>query len=243
MANFAELKTRVLETIIDNPASVVSAVPGFINQVIRRAQDRHNFRFMEETIEFVTVASQRNLGAVPERYKEKRADPWILEDNETREIDWLASQSDAIRGYNDDPAVDVGAPREILESETAFDVYPYPNGQSLDPDGEYRVNIPYWRYLPDLVEDTDNNWLTDNAADYVAWAATGEAFLFLENEARATIYITRAGGSTEGPLTGELGRIVSVDKRSRLQRRLTLTPKKGVYTTYSGSRRGRRWGI
>jgi hypothetical protein len=229
VSTFSEIQTDVLDTLIDNPAAVVSAVPGFINEVIQRAQSKHNFRFMEAEETFETVIGIRSLGVKPDLWKEANTDPVLAENKNTREIAWMPSKSQAIRDYNDDPDVDKGAPQAVLENETTFDVYPYPDGQSQDPGGEYTINLPYWDYLPPLVNDTDENWFTQNAKNYVVWAASGEGFLFLENETRAAIYLKRAGGSEDGPLTGELARIVSVDKRSRLSRRITLRPSTGVF--------------
>lgn len=222
MSTFAAIKSRVGRYLIDLPTETNSEIGAWVNRAAKLAQDDHNFRFQEATAEFTTTDGTRLLGSVPSDWKEARAAPWVLEgDSETTEIEWI-TQSDAIRLYSDS-ALDVGFPRHVMETSTGFDIYPYPDGLSLNGDGEYRVKIPYWKYLPELSGDTDTNWFTDNAEDYLVYLATAEGMVFNRDEERAAVYFTKA--------SEDLMRAVKVDKRSRLPKRITLRPMKGVYAS------------
>lgn len=72
----------------------------------------------------------------------------------------------------------VAPPNDTLNQTSNLEVYPIPDGASDWPDGEYRIMIPYFSYLPNLVNNTDVNWLTKTPPGerfIVEWAA-GEAF-------------------------------------------------------------------
>jgi hypothetical protein len=59
-----------------------------------------------------------------------------------------------------------------------IEVYPYPDFSSDWSDGNYRVNVPFWQYLPALSANGDSSWLTADgpqAEFLVAWA-TGMGF-------------------------------------------------------------------
>lgn len=232
MATFAEIQQRVRNHVIDLPTETEGEIPGWVNRAIRFAQEVHNFRFMEATAPFTTVEDTRKLGDIPDDWKEKRADPWLLEgDGGTMEIRWLPSESEAVRRYSETDANETGPPRHILETPDELHVYPFPDTNSLHSDGDYRVRVPYWKYLPELEADGDTNWFTDNAADYVVWKAAAEGMLFNRDFEMASLWAVKAGefDANTGRMTGELARLVRVDKRSRLSRRITLVPHRDVY--------------
>lgn len=238
MASFATLKARVESYMVDAPTETVALIGHWLNGAAKYAMDTHNFRFMEETAAFTTdstaatIAEKRALGDKPDDWKEARTDPWLLEgDGGTKEIRWLPSESEAVRQYAEEDPYDKGEPRSILETPDGFLVYPLPDGQSLWSDGEYRVRIPHWKYLSDLSEDSDTNWFTTNTEDYLTWKATAEAMLFNRDEQRGALWAAKAGtfDPATGKMTGELARIIRLDKRSRLPRRLTLAVRRDVY--------------
>lgn len=68
----------------------------------------------------------------------------------------------------------VAPPNEIQVNTSNLLVYPLPDGSSDWPDGEYRLQIPYFCYLPNLVNSSDANWLTTNPHGerfIIEWAA------------------------------------------------------------------------
>lgn len=222
MPTFAALKTRVENYLLDLPSETQALVGEWINKALREGEERHNFRHMEAEAAFTTVTGQRSLGTKPSDWKEARTAPWLLfNDGESREIAWAASASDMVRTYAVGDAEDEGRPEFVLETAAGFEVYPFPDGQADYPDDEYRVNIPYWARTADLAADADTNWWTDEASWYLTYAAVAEGMIFNREEERAQTYILKA--------ENELQREIRLDKRSRLPRRLTLTPRADVY--------------
>lgn len=224
MANFQEIRNRVEEYLIDLPSETGALVPNWVNRAVRVAEDRHNFRHMEAEVEYTTLEGDRELGPLPEQWKEFRALPWLhLGDGAAREIYWAADQSEALRLYSEDDPDDIGAPRHILQTDANFEVFPFPDGQSLWDDGEYRVRVPFWRRTAALTASTDENWFTANAEWYLVYAAVGEGMLFNREEQRAEIYITKA--------ETEFQRLVRTDKRSRLDNRFTFAAYRDARAT------------
>lgn len=72
----------------------------------------------------------------------------------------------------------VAPPTDTTVNSSILQVYPLPDGNSDWPDGEYRIQIPYYRYLPYLVGNSDANWLTTNphGERFIVDWATSEAF-------------------------------------------------------------------
>lgn len=81
-------------------------------------------------------------------------------------------------GDNSFPNVILLAPPSDSSNNTLLEVYPLPDGLSDWPDGEYRIQIPYFQYVAPLVNPTDSNWLTMNphGERFIVFWATGDAF-------------------------------------------------------------------
>lgn len=241
--NFGEIEERVKSYILDLPEETDELVPDWINQAVREAEDRYNFRHMEATIQVQTVVGVRELTAPNSRYKAQRADPFLLYKNgSTREIDWAPSQSDMLRQFpeaSEDPTRGAGAPQFLLEVydeyESAYElhVYPLPDGNSDWANGEYRVRVPYWRYSVDLVDGGDTNFFTLNAPFYLIYRATSLGCEFNRDEQRGQYYLGKA--------EGEYQRIVGSAKRAKVGRRDELTIRTGVNGPAKTPRLGRRY--
>jgi hypothetical protein len=72
----------------------------------------------------------------------------------------------------------VAPPSETTGNTSPLQIYPLPDGLSDWPDGEYRIQVPYFRYLPALSNGSDSNWLTVNphGERFIVDWATSEAF-------------------------------------------------------------------
>lgn len=182
MATYLELQTRVQRLVIDLPAAVTTEVPTLINEVIKAIQDEHNFRVMEAlSADNLTTLSTRVLMAVPSNFKELRDDPYVTPElGKYKHITVAADRSAVLEEYT---ATDTGEPKVLLRSEPSdelgasnWEVWPLPDGNSDYDDGEYRVSIPYWRYLTELSADGDTNWFTVKAEEYIIEAAAARAF-------------------------------------------------------------------
>ena len=233
---FDELTTRVQRRVIDVTASVTAEIPDLINEAIRKAEDHHNYRVMEAVLAGTTTDQTRLLVALPTNWKEFRANPYLRDGNNgelgTTLIRWASSREDALTDYPLDANTSAtgGRPTLLLindmndDDNSAGDIhtYPLPDTNSLWTDGNYRVEIPYWKYLTDLT-GAQSNWFTRNGTEYVLAQATASAFWLNWDEERATTWETIALAKRK--------LMEKVDKRSRMGRSTTLTPRRDVYAS------------
>lgn len=183
MATFATLRTNVQNNIIDLPASIVGRTGDLINRAIRRAQERHHFEVSGAILLPVTSVGGRNLSLPkPPNFIAFKDKPYGITFVGGRVYNIVVSPS-RLQVNRMVTADREGQPKFILLSEPTdalnsqnIEAWPLPDGRSDYPDGEYRVNIPYWGYVPDLVNDNDENWFTQKGEDYIECKATAEAF-------------------------------------------------------------------
>lgn len=247
MSIFSAIQTRVQRRVIDLPAAVIAEVPQLINVALTKLQEKHDFRVMEQELAAVTLVNTHPLvtavgGAAitigptgTTNVKKWRGEPWFLTYNEgapTR-MTWANSRESIWGSFDQGGAVSLEAsfPNLILEEmaddtgNRTLSVYPLPDGNSDWPDFEYRITIPYWRYLPQLVAAGDHNWFTDQPSGeefIVRWAA-GEAFAlnwdfqkFAVLEAQAEVHYKD---------------LVTADKRARLGAVESFVPHwRGAYS-------------
>ncbi|MGW8369301.1 MAG: phage adaptor protein [Gammaproteobacteria bacterium] len=241
--DFATLKTEVGAWVLDLPADTQARLGTFVNDAVRKAADRYNFRFMESEITptpLSTTANTRLLTAKPSDWKESRGLPSLLwQDGTTDEFDWAASESEMNRTFayqipqeTSTAAVDSGQPRYLLEQPDEIWVYPLPDLLSLWANGNYRIRVPYWAYPATLTGDNDSNFITTNGSVYVIWEAVSRAFYFNRDEQRGKYFADLA--------EPEFRRIIRVDKRAQLPDRIVIPVRTGAYQgpSRSGSRRG-----
>jgi hypothetical protein len=205
-----------------------------VNRAVYIAQQVYNFPCMEASIQLTTTQGNTALGNKPARFKSVRGNPYLVHftGNEHTELfDAWWTEQDVLRRYKEDTRI-VGQPKVILELPTSFKVYPTPDGASDWADGNYRVKILYWAYLPDLAGNADTNWFTENAAQYIIWAAAG---LLLEDvpgqETNAMRWMV-----TEEPLLNpttkadkELFRLVRRAKIDALPKRIFVMPRRDAH--------------
>jgi len=222
VTTFGTICSRVRRNIIDLPASVTDAVPTLVNQAIRSLQQQHNFQVMEAKQLFVTTKHSRVLGPKPADFKEFRHRPYIITamghafelgiapDVLSAEREWGSEQGGEV-----DPAMIDGEPRVLAMSEPSDDlgtcnllVYPLPDGGADYADREYRIVVPYWRYLPELDSDTAENWFTRFAELYIEYEATSQGFFLDWDEERGTMWKQKAAE--------QFRYVKNEDKRARL---------------------------
>jgi hypothetical protein len=147
------------------------------------------------------------------RWARRRARPYyVAGDGRTIEMDWLDPGDELRRRYDPEDTTQVGAPRHLVETESAFEVYPLADGQNpvgaVYSDGEYRIHAPYYQRFATLTNPTDTNWLTENGgSDYLAWFAASEGLLFNRDREEAL--------SARAIAESQLRRLIRLDKRSR----------------------------
>lgn len=199
MSTFVAIQARVNRRVIDLPSAVVAEVPRLVNVALHKLQQKHDFKIMEQEIAAFTLlnthpllatigGSALTIGPNNINVKKWRGEPWYLTFNEgsPRRLSWANSREDIWGSIPQGGATVLSAsyPAIVLEEmpddtgTRTLSVYPLPDGASDYADGEYRITIPAWRYLPALVNDADHNWFTDQVSGeefIVRWAA-GEAF-------------------------------------------------------------------
>ncbi|TVR78987.1 MAG: hypothetical protein EA405_13635 [Rhodospirillales bacterium] len=213
--DFSAIQSKVRDYLVDLPTETNALVADWVNHALRTVQDRHNFRAMEAQADFVTVADARVLGAKPSDWKEFRLLPWLeTADGATREIRWASSISEMVRGFGVSSDHDTGTPRALLETPTELHVWPLPDGRSQWGDGEYRLRVPYWRFLPPMTAGATESFFTRDMGWALVFLAVADGMIFNREEERAAVFISKA--------EQEIGRAVGLDRRSRIGERQTL---------------------
>jgi len=222
MATFSELQTKVQRRVIDLPATVTTEVPSLINFAIRELERKHSFRVMRTLLgPTTTTADTHTLVAVPTDFKEAHNKAWLRPNTGTAiPIQYAPKRLDVERHYD---TGDEGVPAVILQSEPDddgvrnFEVWPISNSASDYSGGEYRILIPYYRFLADLSAAGDDNWFTVHAEEYVIDRATAEGFALdwdTENEVK---WLEKANAKARDA--------IAADKREALAGFDTLVPK------------------
>ncbi len=221
--NFGELKTEVLTHVIDTPTSITTLVPTFVQRAVRKLQQKHNFKVMEARVQFTTTPLQRVLGARPTDWKAPRGNPYFVEFfGSLKDMQWVANDSDGLYRWGSNPTYDYGHPQAIFEDDLPgeFQVFPYPDSLSDYTDGNYRVTVPYWKYVARLIADSDSNWFTDNADEWIVSQAVSDAFYTNQDVTHAQVWSGRA--------KTQYADILLLDKDRRLAETATLVPHIGA---------------
>jgi len=214
MLTFLEIQTEVRTKVIDGPAAVVTLVPRLVNRAVRDIQRDYNFKVMEAKSELVTVLNTRVLGVQPANFKEFHGEPWWTEDSQgaTHIMSVAANREGLVRGIRGEAT---GSPQYLLQGEPTNDagavnweVWPLPDGLSDYVGGEYRVTVPYYKYLTVLAADGDTNWFTENADEYIVAKAVARAFGTDWDEQRAAVWEQFAANFKN--------EVVKADKRLRI---------------------------
>lgn len=220
---FATIKTEVLGNIIDTPTFVSGNVGAYVNRAMKKLMQKHNFKVMEAEEAYTTTAGTRILGMRPSDWKQPRGRPYYIDAfGSPRQFHWVSEKSQAIFSTGDSTTFDTGSPRYLYEDDLPqeLNVFPYPDGLSDYSDGEYRITVPYWKYLGELISDGDTNWFTDNAEQWLIFRATADAFYADHDEARAQLWESRAAL--------EYRDVLVLDKTRRLAEVDTLVPHIGA---------------
>lgn len=231
---FLEIKTEVEGNIIDLPAFVTNSVPALVNAALVDIQVDHNFKVMEATLEDqLTTVSDTTLVAAPDRFKEFRGRPYYVQNTgDVRYLDYSPDKSSVLTLF---PRDKTDRPRVLTLSDPIdenlamnLEVYPIPDGLSDYLDGEYRITIPYWRYVTPLASDSAVNWFTANADRYLVERATSLGFAKDHNYEAMALWAE----------TAEKWRLKAIkrDKLLRLSGVETLIPRwEGVNTPRAGN--------
>ncbi len=228
---YTDLQARVSRRIIDLPTAVQAEVPKLVNIAVNKLQERHNFRVMEAELAAYTAVGSHTLvssvgGAAiswpgATGFKEWRGEPYFLQASDgAPRFMTLAPDRSSIWGsftQGGTTTSDASFPHVIVEEPSSDDfnnrnlsVYPIPDGNSDYSDGEYRITIPYHRYLVPLSAGGDHNWLTDQLSgeEFIVRWATAEGHALNWDWEKYTILTAQSEVHYKD--------IVNADKRYRL---------------------------
>lgn len=250
--------------LIDVPASISSSVTAtWINAGIFWLQAQHNFQVMQAETLYVTTStpalgtSQTHIiGQIPTDWKCKRGIPYFAEFiGNVQQMEWLAEREYVYRKWGIADFNQVGPPCELLigEPENAqfppvpsspsnnltglnIECWPFPDGSSDWSDGNYRIHVPYYRYLPALALAGDTNWFTLDGpqAEFVIRYAVWQGFLFNEDEQRASVHKavalgTQYDGAHAQMLGGWARTVLDMDKGIMSMPARQLAMRRDVY--------------
>lgn len=245
MATYLDLQTRVSRRVIDLPSAVVAEVPKLVNVALIKLQEKHNFKVMEAELAAFTLVNTHpllvsvggapiSIGPLATNVKEWRGEPWFLTYNEGSpgRMSWAPSKEAIMGGFLQGGATTLSSsfPSLILEEMSddgntrGLTVHPLPDGNSDYPDFEYRITIPYYRYLPLLSASGDHNWFTDQTSgeEFIVRYAAGEAFALNWDYQKYGVLTAQAQVHYKD--------LVTADKRARLGAVREFVPHwRGVY--------------
>jgi hypothetical protein len=227
--SYAEISNQVQALVIDLPTATVSEIPGQIQQAQKELEDAHGFIAMEKVYQFATIPDTRGPYALPDRYLRARTDarPVLVDGiGATVQLDWLMEYSDQTVLYSDDP-IEVGRPRVLVENIDNFEVFPLPDQLSpsgtIASDGNWIIRVPYFQREEPLGlsgATVTDNWFSDNAAQYLAYAAAARLMAFNRDWEEASL---------NAALALDLkNQAIKNDKKRRLSRKRLMRPQRGA---------------
>lgn len=223
MATYSAIQSDVAVWLRDLPTDTQNQIGTLINEALREAQQGHNFECMRVTSEELTVDSTRELVEIV-RMKCPDGRPYLTTANgDVRLLDWEPDIRRLVRLYGPDG---VGEPRYLRQgsidtNSTTLEVWPLSDGLSDWNDGQYRITVPRFEFLPDLVSAGATNWFTFNAINYLKYATIGKASMLNLDEVRGSQYLQLAAIA--------LAQAVRAEKDMKLRQVSHLRFRDGVY--------------
>lgn len=224
MSDYQSLQDDVQAILIDSPSAVTSRIARLVNTGKKRIQELYNFEVMKAEHAVNTTLNTRILAAVPSDFKGFRGEPYFLRNDGTQQPIGIATdRAHILRAYGN---ADTSFPQYLLRSEptnslgaTNWEMWPLPDGNSdytAAPAGEYRVKIPYWKFLPDFVNAADQDWLSNNAEWAIIYFAAARGFELDWDAEQNASYIAKG--------KAELEQVKLIDKYQKFSQIDTLIP-------------------
>ena len=187
----SDIRTRVANNINrdDVPDTIGGKIDRWINDSQRRVQRAFNFAFMESEADTTLVVSQRNYG-LPDasgsdlRFKAEISMEIIDSNNERIRLKRIFKQDAEMKNRYSDITETSTPERYCLQKGQ---IYLYPK-----PDEALTMNLEYYGYLDDLVNDSDTNAMTDDYPEVLEVFATSFGFRWAFEEERANFWEGKA---------------------------------------------------
>lgn len=172
--NFITLQETVREYLNRNDLEYI--IPDFIRMAQKRVERDYNWKCMEGIIH---GATPNDYIALPNKYKETA---WLKVKDGNRYYNLSKTSYEHILNIFPD-LNNRGRPRVFATL--------WPNGKLYlrpVPDKTYNYDFCYYAYTPELVNDTDTNWWTNNAWEVLLYGALLEAETFLIEDQRLVLW-------------------------------------------------------
>lgn len=234
MPTFGELKTRLQRWVIDSNTGLTAETSALVVKGWKEVQKRHNFHIMQAEVSATTSITTTVLASAPSNWKERRGDPWLVDaSGNTTPISWAPSKNEMIKQFEtSNTTTGTGQPAFILEAANSdevsppnLEVYPLPNVLSDYSDGNYRIVIPYWKYLSQPSDSADTDWLMQNVDWVILFHALAHAFWLNWDPENAALWEQKA--------EAELKKEKILEKKTRVSRSGILTPRRNVNANYN----------
>lgn len=223
MATFLQIKTEIQDTLARTDATVTGKIGGWVNRRQRLAANRHNFLFLRNQDSRATVVDTQEY-TLPANFKDD-IQFFIQKTTEYVPLE-IRSLVEMLRLYSPDTK---GEPRYITFEFTEKDFRVWPP----KPDAVYTINIVYYRWPPDLSDNGDTNWFTDNADVMLVAGAVADGLWFLGAEQDA--------GPWEQRYEAEFQRVKTYDQERQLPQFGVLVPRWDVKSPAISARRDAGW--
>lgn len=172
--NLLQLKQQVRQIVARQNQEVENNLAYFINQRIRRVCDFFDFSFLRQIVEYQLEPLKKTY-PLPENFKNDAV--FFLKTNSYNPL-YVTSDYNVIRKFLPN---EQGEPKYVLLGHRVFSLFPTPNK-------EYIMQVIYYAYFPELVNDNDSNYLTENHPQLIIDGTCADVFAFLFEYEQAQYY-------------------------------------------------------
>ena len=184
----SDIRTRAANNL-DRDDIGTTQLTTWVNDAQRRICRAHNFSFMESEADTTLVANQRNY-ALPDasgddlRFKVEISLEIISDGGDRIRLKRVYKQ-DAEKDNRYISTTEVGTPSKYAIQKGQIYLYAIPNEGLV-------MNLEYYGFLNDLVEDTDTNTLVDDYPEVLEALVTAFGYRFIFEEERANYWEEKA---------------------------------------------------
>jgi hypothetical protein len=173
--NFGQIKAEVQKNLVRQQQEIIDLIPIWINRTMQDVCRLHNFSFLKVQ-ETITFYENMNTYDLPATYKDELR-IWLQLTNDYKQLQPITLQ-EALELFP--PATTNAEPMYYRLIDSQYIIYP-------TPDKNYTGILEYYQYLPELVNDEDTNYITNNYPDVLVNGATWRGMVWLQ-EGDATLY-------------------------------------------------------
>lgn len=184
----SDIRTRIADNVNRNdiPDEKGGLIDRWINDSQRQICRSYNFTFMETSDDDTTVADQESYslpdGTSALRFKSEISLELIEPTSSNKRGMTKTTKQDAERKFR---TSNTGTPRQYAIQQGSIFFYPTPSDNSGN---NWTINLEYYGYLDDLVEDADTNTLVDDYPESLEYLGTALALRYAMEEERGEFW-------------------------------------------------------